>query len=167
MNGPSWNRRDFLRFAGLAVGAAGTVGFAGCGAEDNSAAVGVPDAKATPQRDRAVINGALTLENTAVAAYAMGLPLLRGDARRYAERFLDQEREHAAALAALVRDMGGEPNKPKPTAEYRAAFPRTTRPGRVPALRHRPRERDHHRLRRRDPEAAKRPAAPDHRVDLL
>ena len=124
MNGPHWNRRDFLRFAGLAVTAAGTVGFAGCGAEGNSAAVGVPDARATPERDRAVINGALTLENTAVAAYAMGLPLLRGDARRYAERFLDQEREHAAALAALVRDMGGEPNRPKPAAEYRAAFPR-------------------------------------------
>jgi len=123
MNGPHWNRRDFLRFAGLAVTAAGTVGFAGCGAEGNSAAVGVPDPRATPQRDRAVINGALTLENTAVAAYSFGLPLLRGDVRRYAERFLDQEREHAAALAALVRDMGGEPNRPKPAAEYRAAFP--------------------------------------------
>ena len=36
MNGPHWNRRDFLRFAGLAVTAAGTVGFAGCGAEGNS-----------------------------------------------------------------------------------------------------------------------------------
>ncbi len=133
MNGPHWNRRDFLRFAGLAVTAAGTVGFAGCGAEGNPAAVGVPDSRATPERDRAVVNGALTLEHTAVAAYAMGLPLLRGDARRYAERFLDQEREHAAALATLVRDMGGEPNRPKPAAEYRAAFPRL--PGQAAFLR--------------------------------
>lgn len=125
MNGPSWNRRDFLRFAGLALTAAGTVGFAGCGADDD-ARVGVPDPTATPQRDRAILNGALTLENTAVAAYTAGLPLLRGDPRRYAERFLDQERDHAATLSALVRDMGGEPNRPKPEAEYRAAFPRLT-----------------------------------------
>lgn len=123
MSPSDWNRRDFLRFAGLAVAAAGTVGFAGCGAENN-AAVGVPDPRATPQRDRAILNGALTLENTAVAAYSMGLPLLRGDVRGYAQQFLDQEREHARALSALVRDMGGEPNQPKPPAEYRAAFPR-------------------------------------------
>jgi rubrerythrin len=123
MSGPSWNRRDFLRFAGLAVGAAGGVGFAACG-PDNRAVVGVPDPRATPQRDRAILNGALTLENTAVAAYATGLPLLRGQVRRAAERFLAHEREHAAALARQVRDMGGEPNRPKPPAEYRAAFPR-------------------------------------------
>ncbi len=123
MNGSSWNRRDFLRFTGLALGAAGSVGFAACGGEERGT-VGVPDPRATPQRDRAILNGALTLENTAVAAYAMGLPLLRGEVRRYAERFLGQEREHAAALAGLVRDMDGEPNRPKPPAEYRAAFPR-------------------------------------------
>jgi rubrerythrin len=123
MSGPSPNRRDFLRFAGLAVGAAGSVGFAACGGE-NRAVVGVPDPRATPQRDRAILNGALTLENTAVAAYATGLPLLRGEVRRSAERFLGQEREHAKELTRLVRDMGGEPNRPKPPAEYRAAFPR-------------------------------------------
>ena len=156
MTRPSWNRRDFLRFAGLAVTAAGTVGFAGCGGEDTAAAVGVPDPRATPQRDRAIINGALTLEHTAVAAYGMGLPLLRGDVRRYAERFLDQEREHAGALAALVREMEGEPNRPKPEAEYRAAFPRLRRPGRLPALRHRPGERGHHRLRGGHPQARRR-----------
>src|SRR3954451_24847719 len=123
MSGPSWNRRDFLRFTGLALGAAGSVGFAACG-EENQAEVGVPDPRATPQRDRAILNGALTLENTAVAAYAAGLPLLRGEVRRAAERFLGQEREHAVALARLVREMGGEPTRPKPPAEYRAAFPR-------------------------------------------
>ena len=124
MSGASWNRRDFLRFAGLALGAAGSVSFAACGGEENRAATGVPDPKATPQRDRAILNGALTLENTAVAAYATGIPLLRGEVRRTAERFLAQEREHAATLARQVRDMGGEPNRPKPPAEYRAAFPR-------------------------------------------
>lgn len=124
MSGASWNRRDFLRFAGLAVGAAGSVGFAACGGESNRAVTGVPDPKATPQRDRAILNGALTLENTAVAAYATGIPLLRGEVRRTAERFLAQEREHAKSLARQVRDMGGEPNRPKAPAEYRAAFPR-------------------------------------------
>ena len=123
MNGSPWNRRDFLRFTGLALGAAGSVGFAACGGEDNRAITGEPDPKATPQRDRAILNGALTLENTAVAAYATGIPLLRGEVRRSAERFLRQEREHAAALTRLVREMGGEPNRPKPPAEYRAAFP--------------------------------------------
>ena len=117
------SRRELLRFTGLAASAAGTLAFTGCGDEDESA-LGVPDPRATPQRDRAILNGALTLENTAVAAYTMGLPLLRGAVRRQAERFLDHEREHAAALAGLVRRMGGEPNPAKPAEEYRAAFPR-------------------------------------------
>ncbi len=117
------SRRDLLRVAGLGAGAAGGLVFAGCGGEHKSA-LGVPDSRATPQRDRAILNGALNLENTAVAAYAAGLPLLRGGVRRHAGRFLESEREHAAALALLVRRMGGEPNRPKPPEEYRAAFPR-------------------------------------------
>ena len=117
-----WSRREFLRLAGLATGSAGTLVLAGCGDEDEPA-LGVPDPSATPQRDRAILNGALKLENTAVAAYREGLRVLRGDLRRQAKRFLDQEREHAAALADLVRGMGGEPNRPQPAAEYRAAFP--------------------------------------------
>ena len=52
MNGSDWNRRDFLRFAGLAVAAAGTVGFAGCGSEDN-AAVGAATILRASQNDRA------------------------------------------------------------------------------------------------------------------
>ncbi|MDQ3586922.1 MAG: ferritin-like domain-containing protein [Actinomycetota bacterium] len=119
-----WTRRDFLRVAGLSATAAGTLAFAGCGGADESA-LGVPDPKATPQRDRAILNGALSLENTAVAAYTVGLPLLQeGAVRRHAERFLDHEREHALALAGLVRRMGGEPNPVRPAEEYRAAFPR-------------------------------------------
>lgn len=116
-------RRDLLRLAGLGATAAGALVFAGCGDEDESA-LGVPDPKATPQRDRAILNGALSLENTAVAAYTVGLPLLRGAARRHAARFLDHEREHAVALAGLVRRMGGEPNPVRAAEEYRAAFPR-------------------------------------------
>lgn len=118
------NRRDFLRVAGLSATAAGTLGFAGCGGDDDEGALGVPDPLATPQRDRAILNGALNLEHTAVAAYSVGRSLLRGAVRRHAERFLDQEREHALALAGLVRRMGGEPNPAKPPEEYRAAFPR-------------------------------------------
>ena len=83
----------------------------------------MPDPQATPQRDRAILNGALTLENTAVFAYGVGIPLLRGDIKGYAEQFLEQEHEHARALAGLVREMDGEPNRPKPSEEYRAAFP--------------------------------------------
>lgn len=109
--------------AGLSA-AAGTLAFAGCGGDDDESALGIPDPRATPQRDRAILNGALNLENTAVAAYTVGLALLRGAVRRHAERFLDQEREHAAALAGLVTRMGGEPNRAKPAEEYRAAFPR-------------------------------------------
>ena len=74
----SWNRRDFLRFAGLAVTAAARSASPAAAAR-TTAAVGVPTPSATPQRDRAILNGALTLENTAVAAYTAGLPLLRGD----------------------------------------------------------------------------------------
>ena len=118
------NRREFLRVAGLSATAAGALAFAGCGGGDDESALGVPDPRATPQRDRAILNGALNLENTAVAVYTVGLPLLRGAVRRHAERFRDQEREHAVALAGLVRRMGGAPNVAKPAEEYRAAFPR-------------------------------------------
>jgi len=116
-------RRDLLRLTGLAVTAGGALALAGCGeGADEGAAAGDP--KATPERDRAILNGALTLENTAIAAYRTGLPLLGGEARRLAERFADQEREHAGALAGAVRRLGGEPNRPKPAVEYREAFPR-------------------------------------------
>ncbi|MDQ3720095.1 MAG: ferritin-like domain-containing protein [Actinomycetota bacterium] len=117
------SRRDLLRIVGLGAGAAGGLVFAGCGGGDESA-LGAPDPRATPQRDRAILNGALNLENTTVAAYTAGLPLLRGDVRRHAGRFLEAEREHAAALTLLVRRMGGEPNRRKPPEDYRAAFPR-------------------------------------------
>lgn len=116
-------RRELLALTGLTATAGGTLLFAGCGGEEERAE-GRPDPKATPQRDRAILNGALTLENTAVAAYSAVLPLLRGENRRLALQFLDQEREHGRALAGAVRGLGGEPNRPKPDAEYHAAFPR-------------------------------------------
>ncbi len=102
-----------------------------------------------------------------MAAYSLGLPLLRGDVRRYAERFLGQEREHAAALAALVREMGGEPNRPKPAAEYRAAFPHL--PDQAAFLRFASDLENVAINAYADgiPKLGKRPAAPDRCVDLL
>jgi hypothetical protein len=38
---------------------------------------------------------------------------LRGGTRALGRQFLDQEREHAAALVRAIEDLGGTPNKPR------------------------------------------------------
>jgi bacterioferritin (cytochrome b1) len=100
-------RRAFFRVAGITC-VAGASGFAaGCGDDDG----------ATPRKtglaDVDVLNNLLDLEYTAVAAYRTGLPLLRGRMEALGRQFLDQERDHAAALVRAIEDLGGTPHKPR------------------------------------------------------
>jgi hypothetical protein len=100
-------RRAFFRGAGITfvAGAAGIV--AACGDDD-----GVTPAKTGPA-DVDVLNSLLDLEYTEVAAWRAGEPLLRDAALAAAHRFIEQDREHAAALRRAIRQLGGTPNRPR------------------------------------------------------
>jgi len=112
------SRRDFFRLAGVTT-AGGAVFLAACGDDDAGEGGG-----ASPQeRDVRILNSALDLEHTAIAAYTAGAPLLRGPALEVGRQFLVHEKEHAAALAQAIRDLGGTPNRPRRAEEYRRQLP--------------------------------------------
>jgi rubrerythrin len=99
------SRRDAVR---RGLGAGGAV----IGAALVPALLSVRDAfAATPQGDAAIVASAIRLENTAVAAYAaaVGSGVLTPQFRRTAALFGRQEAEHAAALTAALRGLGGTP----------------------------------------------------------
>jgi rubrerythrin len=90
------SRRDLL-VAGGAVLAAAAVPLL-VGVRDAIAQAGAGD-------DESILAAAITLEVTAAEAYQRSQTQLGGVARL----FRNQEREHAAALGAALRDMGGTP----------------------------------------------------------
>src|SRR3954470_19968248 len=74
--------------------------------------------------DIGFLNSAISLERATIAAYRLGEPLLRPDARRRARQIVEQEQEHIATLVAAVRRLRGEPATLKSAEEYRRGFPR-------------------------------------------
>ena len=66
---------------------------------------------AAPQNDAGILSSAIRLENTAVAAYAAAVNsgVLTPQFRRTATLFGRQEAEHAAALTAALKSLGGTP----------------------------------------------------------
>jgi rubrerythrin len=66
---------------------------------------------AAPQNDAGILSSAIRLENTAVAAYAAAVNsgVLTPPFRRTAALFGRQEAEHAAALTAALKSLGGTP----------------------------------------------------------
>lgn len=119
---PSPSRRAFLRLTGASLlgGSAAVVAACGGGGnEPEETTISTTQA----QGDAAVLNAALELEHTAIAAYEVGLGLLKGTAQREAREFLDHEREHAAALTRAISDLGSQPFKPRPRSAYTAGFP--------------------------------------------
>jgi len=111
------SRRAFLRLAGVTT--AGGAAFLACGDDDE----GVGGSVGSQQRDVRILNSALDLEHTAIAAYTAAAPLLRGPALTLGRRFLLHEKEHAAALEQAIRDLGGTPNRPRRAEEYRRQLP--------------------------------------------
>jgi rubrerythrin len=103
-----WSRRSFLRGAGITFVGGAPVLLAACGGGDDESAKPKPRSA-----DVDVLNTALDVEYTAVAVYTAGEPVLRGRTRALGREFLDQEREHAAALVRAIEDLGGTPNKPR------------------------------------------------------
>jgi len=97
-------RRDAVRRGLVAGGAA-------IGAALVPALLSVREAFAAAQTDAAILASAIRLENTAVAAYAAAVKsgVLTPQFRRTAELFGRQEAEHAAALTAALKGLGGTP----------------------------------------------------------
>ena len=113
------SRRDFFRVAGVTTVGGGAVFLAACGDDDETGGGG-----ASPQeRDVRILNSALDLEHTAIAAYTAGAALLKGPALKLGRQFLAHEQEHAAGLERAIRDLGGTPNRPRRGEEYRRQFP--------------------------------------------
>jgi len=103
-------RRDAMRrglIAGGAVLAAGTVPML----------LRVSNAFAQSDGDVGIIEGAVAIEQEAVAAYdfAFKSGVLSEPITQAARLFRDQEQEHANALTAALEDLGGEaPEPPEP-----------------------------------------------------
>jgi rubrerythrin len=118
------SRRDFFRLCGL-TGAGGSVALlAACGGDgDGKSSKSPSEAVIRERQDIKMLNGALDLENTAIAAYTAGAALLKGDALKIGKTFLAHEKEHARALEQAIREAGGTPGKPKSKAEYEQGFP--------------------------------------------
>jgi rubrerythrin len=97
-------RRDAVR-RGLARGGAAI------GAALVPTLLSVRNAFAASGGDAAILASAIKLENTAVAAYAAAVKsgLLTPPVRRAAVLFGRQEAEHAAALTAALKALGGTP----------------------------------------------------------
>jgi rubrerythrin len=101
-----------------ALGAAALV-LASCGSSDPP-----PSTGARPGSGAGLLNSILALEHAAVAAYAAGADLLRGEALRYAREITAQERDHVRRLEELIRGLGGTTARPRTPDEYARSFPR-------------------------------------------
>jgi hypothetical protein len=126
--GDASSRRGLLRCAG--AGVAGLV-LAGCGHQSIRAQV--HNSGPVLHTDVELLNRLLDLEHMAIAAYTAGTPLLAPSVVKAGQLFLNDELEHAGALAGLVKAAGGKPIKPAPS--YDLGHPRTS--DQVLALLHR------------------------------
>ncbi|MBA3328001.1 MAG: ferritin-like domain-containing protein [Solirubrobacterales bacterium] len=114
------SRRRFFRMSGVSMVGGSAVFLAACGDDEpkGSAAGGGADDPSGAEADVEILNSALDLELMAVAAYKGGAALLKGDVLEVGKTFLEQEQEHADALASAITDMGGTPNKVKSSYDF-------------------------------------------------
>lgn len=104
-------RRSFLAGAGIATLSAGAIALL---AGRDRLAIGAAHA-ATAGNDVAILNAALGAEQEAVAAYQLGADsgLLQKPVLALAVQFQGHHKQHAEALAATVKKLGGKPVEPK------------------------------------------------------
>jgi bacterioferritin (cytochrome b1) len=111
------SRRRLLGVAGVAVAGASGALLAGCGDDTKNAAARIaPDE--SDAADVELLNSVLDVELMVVEAYKVAAARLRGPTLQLAKGFLEQEQEHADALAAAIRDLGGTPNGPKSSYDF-------------------------------------------------
>jgi len=106
------SRRRFFQASGLATAGGSAAFLAACGGS------GKPKNETATTADIAILNSAIDLENTAIAAYTAGAPLLKGEVLRLGREFLGQEKEHADALSTTVTQLGGHPSRPKAAYDF-------------------------------------------------
>jgi hypothetical protein len=94
-------RRGLLALAGCALAAAV---LAGCGGSGGATTTAVPDKAA----DTEILDGVLSRQIGAVAAYERALPALRGRALASAREFHAQEQEHVDAIVKALRGLGSK-----------------------------------------------------------
>ena len=77
-------------------------------------------ASTNPKQDVGILNTALGLEQEAIAVYQVGAEsgLISPGTLKVAVTFQSQHKEHAAALEATIRKLGGKPVAPKSKDEY-------------------------------------------------
>ena len=77
-------------------------------------------ASTNPKQDVGILNTALGLEQEAIAVYQVGAEsgLISPGTLKVAVTFQSQHKEHAAALEATIRKLGGMPVAPKSKDEY-------------------------------------------------
>jgi hypothetical protein len=111
------NRRSFFsRLGKITLSATAVALLAG---QDRLALVGSANAE-TPNHDVPTLNAALAPEQEAIAAYQLGATrgLLQKPTLDLAAQFQGHHKEHAAALAATVRKLGGTPNEAKKSYSF-------------------------------------------------
>lgn len=114
------SRRAFMRMSGVTVAGGSVVFLGACGSSKRKTTTGATSTPAAPAKggDVAILNSALDLEHTAIAAYTAGAPLLKGVALADAKYFLSQETAHADGLSSAIKNLGGTPNQPKASYDF-------------------------------------------------
>jgi rubrerythrin len=107
------SRRRFFHTAGVTTAGGSAAFLAACGGGS-----GKPKNQTATAADIAILNSALDLEHTAIAAYTAGAPLLKGEVLKLGRAFLGQEKEHADALSSAVNQLGGNPSRPKAAYDF-------------------------------------------------
>jgi rubrerythrin len=110
------SRRRFFQTSGVGVVGGSAALLSACGNDGKTTTT--PGADERDKVDVEILNGALDLELMAVAAYKTGAGQLKGDVLQVVKGFLEQEQEHADALAQAIRDADGTPNKAKSSYDF-------------------------------------------------
>lgn len=116
------SRRRFFHMSGVSVVGSSAVFLAACGGDDSpkGAGAGAAAPKSGDEADVGILNSALDLEFTAVAAYKAGAKLLKGAVLDTGQKFLEHEQEHADGLQRAIKDLGGRPNRAKSSYDFPA-----------------------------------------------
>ena len=105
---PRLSRRRLLAGPALGLAASPAAFIAACGGNDGSS-----------QSDLETLNRMLEGEHLQEAVYSHAARILAGERLRLAERFGEQEREHADLLRELIEELGGRPVEARSQRSYR------------------------------------------------
>jgi hypothetical protein len=112
--GADTTRRTLLRTSTGGLAAAAAVALAGCGHSSRR-----PDVRTIPaparDADVTILNGLLDLAERTITAYTACVPLFAGHLHEACKQFLNQDLSHAGELYRLIKQAGGDADKPQPS----------------------------------------------------